>query len=174
MYKAASVNGIKFKPSPCTNYKVTVIYTITAATSIKIASINGIYITTEIFYIFPISRNTFKLVFNKATDNAIIDPRYFANKHDRFVIRAGIRLALKAIESTAIRYTPLPGIPRINSALSDKKLDARVESTSWAWFHPAGTVSMGKIVDSKYRVYNVDRFRIINTSIIPLSITVYL
>ncbi|KAL8896143.1 MAG: hypothetical protein Q9192_003239 [Flavoplaca navasiana] len=179
LHKAATADGTELKPSPRTDFEVTVMYAVTAAAPIEMAPMDGTHITTGVLCMSPTSRGTLKLASDKATDNAIVDPRYFATEHDRSVIRAGMRLALKAMESTAMQEyvdgeTPPPGMPRISSASSDKELDARVESTSWSWFHPAGTASMGKVVDSKCRVYNVDGLRIVDASIMPLSITAHL
>lgn len=179
LHKAASVDGTNFKPGPRTDFEVTVMYAITAAAPIAMAPMDGTHITTGVLCMSPTSRGTLTLASDKATDNAIVDPRYFANEHDRAVIRAGMRLTLKAMESTAMQEyiegeTPPPGMPRISSASSDKELDARVESMSWSWFHPAGTASMGKVVDSECRVYNVDGLRVVDASIMPLSITAHL
>ena len=127
----------------------------------------------------PTSRGTVTLASNKAIDNAIVDPRYFATEHDRAIIRAGMRLTLQAMESAALKdyiegETPPPGMPRISSTSSDAELDKRVNAMSWSWFHAGGTASMGKVVDSQCRVYGVKGLRVVDTSIMPLSITAHL
>lgn len=89
-----------------------------------------------------------------------------------------MRLLMQGMESVAMKEyvegeTPPPGMPRISSALSDQELDKRVEAMPWSWFHAGGPASMGKVVDSKCRVYGVESLRVVDTSIMPLSITAH-
>ena len=177
--RAASVDGTTFEPGPRTDYEVTVMYAITAAAPVEMAPMDGTHITTGVLCLSPTSRGTVTLASDKATDNAIIDPRYFTTEHDRAVMRAGIRLTLQTMESEALKdyvecETPPPGMPRISSTSSDAELDKRVNAVSWSWFHAGGTASMGKVVDSQCRVYGVEDLRVVDTSIMPLSITAHL
>lgn len=177
--KAASADGTTFEPGPRTDYEVTVMYAITAAAPVEMAPMDGTHFTTGVLCLSPTSRGTVTLASDKATDNAIIDPRYFTTEHDRAVMRAGMRLTMQAMESKVLKdyvegETPPPGMPRISSASSDAELDKRVNAMSWSWFHAGGTASMGKVVDSHCRVYGVKGLRVVDTSIMPLSITAHL
>ena len=179
LQKAASVDNASFKPGPRTDYEVTVMYAVTAAAPVEIAPMDGTHITTGVVCMSPTSRGVLTLASNKATDNPTIDPRYFTTEHDRVVIRAGMRRALQAMESSALRDIVVgevapPGMPSIDSASSDAELDKRVNAMCWSFFHTSGTVSMGKVVDSQCRVYGVGRLRVVDTSIIPLSLTAHL
>ena len=174
--KAASADGTKFEPAPRTDYEVTVMYAITAAAPVEMAPMDGTHITTGVLCLSSTSRGTVTLASNKATDNAIIDPQCFTTEHDRAVIRAGMRATLQAMEAPALEdyvegETPPPGMPRISFASSDEELDKRINAMSWSWFHAAGTASMGKVVDSQCRVYGIQCLRVVDTSIMPLSIT---
>ncbi len=177
--KAASADGTKFEPGPRTDFEVTVMYAVTAAAPIQMAPMDGTHITTGILCLSSTSRGTVTLVSDKATDNVVVDPRYFTTEHDRAVIRAGMRLTMQAMESAAMEEyvegeTSPSGMPRISSASSDEELDKRVEAMSWSWFHAAGTASMGSVVDSQCRVYGVEGLRVVDTSIMPLSVTAHL
>ena len=179
LQKAANVDGTIFKPGPRTDYEVTVMYAMTASAPVEIAPMNGTHITTGVVCMSPTSRGTLTLASSKATDDPIVDPRYFTTEHDRVVIRAGMRRALQAMESSVLRdfiegETAPPGMPSISSASSDNELDKRINTMSWSWFHTSGTASMGKVVDSQCRVYGVGRLRVVDTSIIPLSLTAHL
>lgn len=179
LYKAASVDGTTFQPCPRSDYEVTVMYAVTAAAPVEMAPMDGTHITTGVLCLSPTSRGTVTLASDKATDNAIVDPHYFSTEHDRAVIRAGMRLALQAMESAALQdyiegETPPPGMSRISSASSDAELDKRLNAMAWSWFHTGGTASMGKVVDSQCRVYGVKGLRVVDTSIMPLSVTAHL
>ena len=179
LLKAARADGTTFEPGPRSDYEVTIMYAITAAAPVEMAPMDGTHITTGVLCLSPTSRGTVTLASNKATDNPVIDPRYFSTEHDRAVIRAGIRLTLQAMESEVLKgyvegETPPPGMPHISSASSDVELDKRVDAISWSWFHAGGTASMGRVVDTQCRVYGVNGLRVVDASIIPLSITAHL
>lgn len=179
LYKAARADGTQFKPVSRTDFEITVMYAVTAAAPVEMAPMDGSHITTGILCLSPTSRGTVTLASNKATDNAVVDPRYFTTEHDRAVMRAGMRLTVQVMKSTALgdyieSETPPPGMAEISSASSDEELDKRVEALSWSWYHPAGTASMGQVVDTKCRVYGVEGLRVVDASIIPVSITAHL
>lgn len=179
LQKAASADGTTFEPGPRTDFEVTVMYAVTAAAPVEMAPMDGTHITTGVLCLSPTSRGTVTLASDKATDNPIIDPRYFTTEHDRAVMRAAMRLTLRAMESDGLKEyiegeTPPPGMPRISSASSDAELDKRVNAISWSWFHAGGTASMGKVVDSRCRVYGVEGLRVVDASVMPLSITAHL
>ena len=179
LQKAASVDGSTFKPGPRTDYEITVMYAMTAGAPVEMAPMDGTHITTGVVCMSPTSRGLVTLASSKATDNPIIDPRYLSTEHDRVVIRAGMRRALRAMELAAMKdviegETPPPGMPRITSASTDTELDQRINAMSWSFLHTSGTASMGKVVDSQCRVYGVKRLRVVDTSIIPLSLTAHL
>ena len=63
---------------------------------------------------------------------------------------------------------------RISSTSSDAELDKRINAMSCSWFHSAGTASIGKVVDTKCQVYGVKGLRMVDASIMPLSIIAHL
>ncbi|KAL8717648.1 MAG: hypothetical protein Q9225_005121 [Loekoesia sp. 1 TL-2023] len=177
LQKAAKVDGTTFHPGERTDYEVTIMYGITAAAPVEIAPMDGTHITTGVLCLSPTSRGTVTLASKSTTDNPVVDPRYFTTEHDRTVLRAGMRVALQAMESMkeyVVEETPPPGMPRISSLSSNDELDQRINAMSWSWFHAGGTASMGKVVDSQCRVYGVNGLRVVDTSIMPLSITAHL
>ena len=103
LLKAASADGTTFEPGPRTDYEVTFMCAITAAAPVEMAPMDGTHITTGVLCLSTTSRGTVTLASNKATDNPIIDPRYFSTEHDRAVIRAAIHLTLQAMESEELK-----------------------------------------------------------------------
>ena len=179
LQKAFRDDGTTFAAGSRSDYEVTAMYSVVPTPSIEVPPMDGSHITTGVVCLSTTSRGTVTLASDKAIDDPVIDPRYFTTEHDRVVMRAGIRRTLQAMESLALEdyiesETPPPGIPRISSASSDAELDNRINATSSTFCHTAGTASMGKVVDSKCCVYGVERLRVVDTSIMPLSITAHL
>ena len=176
---AAKADRSMFNAGPRTDYEVTAMYSVVPTPSIEVPPMDGSHMTTGVVCLSTTSRGTVTLASDKATDDPIIDPRYFTTEHDRVVMRAGIRRILQAMKSPAMKdyiesETPPPGMPRINSGSSDLELDNRINATSSSFYHTAGTASMGKVVDSKCCVYGVKGLRVVDTSIMPISITAHL
>ncbi|EPE28940.1 FAD/NAD(P)-binding protein [Glarea lozoyensis ATCC 20868] len=177
---AAAKDGTTHTPVPSggsrTDYEVTVMY---ASTAPEIAPMDGSHITAGVLCLSPTSRGTVTLSSTDPKDNPIVDPQYFTTEHDRAVIRAGIRTAFKAMESDPLKpyiegETPPPGLPAINSNSTDEELDARVRGISASWFHVAGTASMGQVVDAECKVYGIQGLRVVDCSIMSLSISGHL
>lgn len=177
--KAAQIDGTTSKPGSRTDFEITVMYVVTAGAPVELAPMDGTHITTGVLCLSPTSRGTITLTSDKATDNPVIDPQYFATEHDKAVIRAGIRLSLRAMESKALQdyiesESPPLGLPALNSTSSNAEIDERVREIAWSWFHAAGSASMGQVVDSECRVYGIEGLRVVDASIMPRSITAHL
>jgi len=177
--RAAEIDGEAFQEGSRTDYEVTVMYAVTAAAPVEMAKMDGTHITTGILCLSPTSRGTISLVSDKASDTPLIDPKYFATEHDRVVMRSGIRKCLEVMESAPLQdiiesETPPPGMPKLTCRSSDKEIDDRLKAMSWSWFHTAGTAAMGKVVDTQCNVKGVRGLRVVDASIMPLSITAHL
>ena len=88
----------------------------------------GTHITAGVLCMSPTSLGVLTLASSKANDDPIIDPDYFTLEHDRVVIRAGMRRALQAMESSALRIftkgeAAPPVMPSINYASTDTELE---------------------------------------------------
>ena len=70
---------------------------------VGIIPMEGILITAHVLCMSPNSLGVLTPASSKATDDPIIDPCYFTIEHDRVVIRAGMRRALQAMDSSVLR-----------------------------------------------------------------------
>ncbi|KAF4960215.1 hypothetical protein FGADI_1235 [Fusarium gaditjirri] len=57
---------------------------------------------------------------------------------------------------------------------SDDKLDQRMAMTGGTSWHPSGTCSMGKVVDTEFRVTGVEGLRVVDASVIPVPLSAHL
>ncbi|RYC81794.1 hypothetical protein BFJ63_vAg15311 [Fusarium oxysporum f. sp. narcissi] len=57
---------------------------------------------------------------------------------------------------------------------SDEKLDQRIAVTGGTSWHPSGTCSMGKVVDTEFRVTGVEGLRVVDASVIPVPLSAHL
>ena len=57
---------------------------------------------------------------------------------------------------------------------SDEKLDQRLAMTAGTTWHASGTCSMGKVVDTEFRVRGVEGLRIVDASVIPVPLSAHI
>lgn len=67
--------------------------------------------------------------------------------------------------------SPPAGLTAFTLNSTNEQIEARVRATAISSYHPIGTCSMGKVVDSSLRVTGVGHSRIVDASIIPTPIT---
>ena len=53
---------------------------------------------------------------------------------------------------------------------SDEKLDKRLATTGRIAWHAAGSCSMGKVVDSKFRLKGVEGLMVVDASVVPVPL----
>ncbi len=96
---------------------------------------------------------------------------YNATRHDRAVMRRGIRLAQEIIGQAA--FDPFRGAPVRPGpeCRTDAEIDAFVREHAESAYHPCGTCKMGEddgsVVDAEARVHGIDALRVIDASIMP-------
>ncbi|KAJ3549054.1 hypothetical protein NM208_g696 [Fusarium decemcellulare] len=109
-------------------------------------------------------------------DAPLIDPNFLGTAVDRYAAREMIRRNIKLLASNET----VLGREYISQELaenpltpesSDEDIDARVRQAAGGCFHPAGTASMGKVVDTSLRVKGVSGLRVVDTSVFPASIS---
>lgn len=140
---------------------------------------DGTCITAGILNLLPTSRGQVTLASADPSADPISDPNYFATEADRVIMRHGMRVSMRALESPEGRevidheVTPA-GYPALTSKSSDAELDARVKRAAATWFHFAGSASMGTVVDTDLRVNGVDALRVVDASVITTPIGAHL
>ncbi|KAI1505220.1 GMC oxidoreductase-domain-containing protein [Biscogniauxia marginata] len=113
------------------------------------------HLTADVVSILPTSRGNVELRSANPEDTPKINLNYLSTEVDKCVYRE-----------------PLRQLTRFMLALGDDdaKLDKRLSLTGMTMWHPSGTCSMGKVVESKLRVNRVEGLRVIDASVLPVPL----
>ena len=69
------------------------------------------------------------------------------------------------------KIPPTPSASSLTPDSSDEEIDARVRLAGNTFFHPMGTASMGKVVNTDLKVKGVDQgLRVVDASVVPTPI----
>ena len=139
---------------------------------------DGTHITTCVLMLMPNSRGSITLSSANVEDYPVIDPNYLSSEADRTILRQAVRRILRAIETDDWKEiieseTTPDGYPPLTTGSSDEDIDARVRRCACTWWHPAGTVSMGKVVDTQLRVKGIRGLRVVDASVFPVPIAAH-
>ncbi|CRG91197.1 Choline dehydrogenase [Talaromyces islandicus] len=137
---------------------------------------DGTHITTSTMCMLPTSRGSIQLKDANPETMPLIDPNYLATETDRYVLREGLRKTHQVLRETeagqqfVISEAVGEGGQQVSADSTDEELNDLIRRRLGTMFHPAGSVSMGKVVDSELRVKGVDRLRVVDASVIPVPI----
>ncbi len=118
----------------------------------------------------PQSRGTVRLAGPDAGMAPRIDPNFLADDRDIAVLRAGVRLSHRIVQSPALAaYEPRDRYP-IDLA-DDDALDHLIRSRADTVYHPVGTCRMGadaeSVVDPTLKARGVDGLWVADASVMP-------
>ena len=163
--------------SQCPHIESLLLYVPAAGISGLTLPIDGNYISSAVLGVMPTSRGSITLASTNPTDEPIIDPNFYATEEDRIMLRSGVRQAMAVLLDTPqgkemVESEVLPeGCYPVTSQSSDEEIDSRIRKLGATFYHAAGSAAMGKVVDSDLRVYGVERLRVVDASVLPVSIS---
>jgi choline dehydrogenase-like flavoprotein len=140
---------------------------------------DGTHISTAVLNLMPTSRGSVTIASADPADAPVIDPSFYSTEVDRAMMRAGLRQIMSVMQDTPEGKTmvehevPPTGYPKLTPGSEDKEIDARVRRLGTSWWHPAGSAAMGKVVDTDLRVFGVKGLRVVDASVIPVSIAAH-
>ncbi|KAF4626524.1 hypothetical protein G7Y89_g11633 [Cudoniella acicularis] len=118
--------------------------------------LDGSVISTWALDHIPTSRGSVTLSSKDIEQKPIIDHNHYATEADRYRIRTGTRTIAKILNTLsgkeiAVGEVLPDGIHLVLENLSDEDINARICVNRSTIQHPAGTASMGKVVDTRLR-----------------------
>ena len=138
--------------------------------------LDGSIIATSVMLLIPSSRGEVSISSTDPTTQPEISPNYYDTVSDRLALIHGCRrltqtlLDTEAGKSVIESEAPPPGMKSLTSQSSDHEFDQRIRDTGMAHYHAAGTAAMGKVVDTKLRVYGVRGLRVADASVLPVPL----
>ena len=127
----------------------------------------------------PSARGSITLASDDPKAHPVIDPNYCGTEADRFVMREGwrvlSRLMLETPEGKALVADEIvpEGHHCLPSTASDEETDQRIKMGGLSCSHPAASCSMGKVVDTEFRVKGVKGLRVVDASVIPVPLSAH-
>jgi choline dehydrogenase-like flavoprotein len=118
----------------------------------------------------PESRGTVRLASPRAKDAPLIDPNFLADDRDMSVLKGGVRLMHRILESPPL--TAYEGRDQFPFDMADDvALEGSIRSRADTVYHPVGTARMGSdtdaVVDPTLKVNGIDGLWIADASVMP-------
>lgn len=160
----------------CCHTETLVVYVPTGKLTGYELPMDGTFISSCVLGIMPISRGRITLASTDAKDDPVNDPNFYASEVDRVMLRHGIRQVVKLFLGTSegqemVKSEAVPeGWKPFTLESTDEEIDDRVRKLGGSFYHAAGSCAMGKVVDADLRVYGVNNLRIVDASVMPVSI----
>ncbi|CAH0549385.1 unnamed protein product [Brassicogethes aeneus] len=133
----------------------------------------------DLFGLHAHSTGTVRLNSNSPFDYPLIDPNLLTDKDNKDIntLYEAINMVMKLIQTPSMKKMDtqlvIPQLPACKylKKLSQKFWKCVIKQVGHPVNHPVGTCAMGLVVDENLKVYGVDKLRVADASIFPLTLT---
>ncbi|PWY98330.1 FAD/NAD(P)-binding domain-containing protein [Testicularia cyperi] len=127
----------------------------------------------------PFSRGWVEIASNDPFQPPVINPNYLQHKSDVELLRSGFQLARKIGTTAPLATTAASETAPGTAVTSDEDWDKYIASVVQTEYHPSSTCSMqeeddGGVVDSDLIVYGTSNVRVVDASVVPISLSSHL
>ncbi|WP_027881267.1 GMC family oxidoreductase [Meiothermus rufus] len=127
----------------------------------------GYFFTLGPTLIAPKSRGYITLTSPDPEAPPFIQPRYLREPGDMAVLRAGLELAQAIAAQPAFAPYRGPLHARLAGLHTQAEWEAYIRQYAQTLYHPAGTCSMGQVVDERLQVYGCENLYVVDASAMP-------
>ncbi|XP_047331717.1 protein HOTHEAD-like [Impatiens glandulifera] len=120
----------------------------------------------------PISRGQMNLTSNSVHDQPLVTFNYYSCKEDLSICVSGLRLLRKLVRSKSFmnftnnnHHKEAMGQCQLDGKDDYESLELLCKNTLRTFYHYHGGCNVGRVVNNEYKVYGVDRLRVIDGSI---------
>lgn len=164
----------------CVHTETLVIYVPTGgSTGMPNIPFDGTHISTIVLGLMPTARGSITLASPDPRQSPVVDPNFYAKEADRASLRYGVRQVMRMLLDTPEgkdmvknEVTP-PDCSQLTLESTDAEIDDRIRKLGNSLYHSAGSLAMGKVVDTELRVKGVEGLRVVDASILPVSIAAH-
>lgn len=139
---------------------------------------DGTLIGQSIFLASPTSRGSIGLRSRNPQDSPVIDPNYYSTHADRTILQNAMQQVHRIfvgnpIGRQMVAEEYLPEDIKHCTSDSQEHIDARIKRIGGTLYHAGGSASMGKVVDSHFRVKGLRGLRVVDASVVPLPLAAH-
>lgn len=140
---------------------------------------DGMYIASCVLLMNSTSRGSIMIAGPDAATVPLIDPNLHSTNTDRAIMREALRSVMEVLQDTPemkefVDSERAPdGFAPLTKDASVEDIEARIARVGNTFNHPAGTASMGKVVDTDLKIMGVEGLRVVDASVFPLPIAAH-